>query len=189
MFIEWITNASWRNSKLTVIEPLGFDAATYAKYWITFLVFSVLPAPDSPVQRMDWSSRSVKKCKKKVSNNKIVKMQSRRRWKVRQRFVNFYRNSALNLICWATEQTSSLSAKLYKCLWIICSRCDEFPTVLEEKRNKLLEFLCVTFFNQTQQLKSVSKIPARINRRRFIHRSLKLSTNLLIEIESSCLFF
>ena len=24
----------------------------------TFLVFSVLPAPDSPVQRMDWSSRS-----------------------------------------------------------------------------------------------------------------------------------
>jgi len=25
------------------------DAATYARYWITFLVFSVLPAPDSPL--------------------------------------------------------------------------------------------------------------------------------------------
>ena len=39
-------------------EDLGFEAATYAKYWITFLVFSVFPAPDSPVQRMLWSSRS-----------------------------------------------------------------------------------------------------------------------------------
>lgn len=47
------------NQKLTEIEPFGFDAATYAKYWITFLVFSVLPAPDSPVHRIDWSSRSV----------------------------------------------------------------------------------------------------------------------------------
>jgi hypothetical protein len=26
---------------------------------MTFLVFSVFPAPDSPVQRIDWSSRSV----------------------------------------------------------------------------------------------------------------------------------
>lgn len=43
---------------LTAPDPLGFDAATYAKYWMTFLVFSVLPAPDSPVHRIDWSSRS-----------------------------------------------------------------------------------------------------------------------------------
>jgi hypothetical protein len=27
---------------------------------MTFFVFSVLPAPDSPVQRIDWSSRSKK---------------------------------------------------------------------------------------------------------------------------------
>ena len=27
------------------------EAATYAKYWITFLVFSVLPAPDSPLRK------------------------------------------------------------------------------------------------------------------------------------------
>ena len=33
-------------------------AATLARYWMTFLVFSVFPAPDSPVHRMDWSSRS-----------------------------------------------------------------------------------------------------------------------------------
>ena len=33
-------------------------AATNAKYWMTFLVFSVLPAPDSPVINIDWFSRS-----------------------------------------------------------------------------------------------------------------------------------
>lgn len=38
---------------LTAPDPLGLEAATYARYCITFLVFSVLPAPDSPVQRMD----------------------------------------------------------------------------------------------------------------------------------------
>jgi hypothetical protein len=32
---------------------------------MTFLVFSVLPAPDSPVQRIDWSSRSAKRINKK----------------------------------------------------------------------------------------------------------------------------
>jgi len=35
-----ITSADWR------VPP----AATLARYWITFLVFSVLPAPDSPLQ-------------------------------------------------------------------------------------------------------------------------------------------
>lgn len=34
------------------------DEATVARYWMTFLVFSVFPAPDSPVQRIDWSSLS-----------------------------------------------------------------------------------------------------------------------------------
>lgn len=43
-----------------VDEPLGLLAATYARYWITFLVFSVFPAPDSPVHRILWSSRSAK---------------------------------------------------------------------------------------------------------------------------------
>lgn len=42
-----------KNVALTDPDPFGFDAATYAKYCITFLVFSVLPAPDSPVQRID----------------------------------------------------------------------------------------------------------------------------------------
>lgn len=35
-------------------EPVpryGFDEATNAKYWITFLVFSVLPAPLSPLNK------------------------------------------------------------------------------------------------------------------------------------------
>lgn len=49
---------------LTAPDPFGFDAATYAKYWITFFVFSVLPAPDSPVHRIDWSSRSTENAKK-----------------------------------------------------------------------------------------------------------------------------
>ena len=35
------------------VTSFGFDAATYARYWITFLLFSVLPAPDSPVHKMD----------------------------------------------------------------------------------------------------------------------------------------
>lgn len=38
---------------LTDPDPFGLDAATYAKYCITFFVFSVLPAPDSPVHRID----------------------------------------------------------------------------------------------------------------------------------------
>lgn len=46
------------HNKLTEMEVFGFDAATYAKYCITFFVFSVLPAPDSPVHNIDWSSRS-----------------------------------------------------------------------------------------------------------------------------------
>lgn len=42
------------------MEPeRGFEEATWAKNWITFFVFSVLPAPLSPVQRIDWSSRSM----------------------------------------------------------------------------------------------------------------------------------
>lgn len=40
-------------------RDFGLEAATYAKYWMTFFVFSVFPAPDSPVQRMLWSSRSI----------------------------------------------------------------------------------------------------------------------------------
>ena len=31
-------------------DDLGLEDATYAKYWITFFVFSVLPAPDSPLK-------------------------------------------------------------------------------------------------------------------------------------------
>ena len=31
--------------------PLGEAEAMVAKYWITFLVFSVFPAPDSPLGR------------------------------------------------------------------------------------------------------------------------------------------
>lgn len=46
------------------------EAATYAKYWMTFLVFSVLPAPDSPVHRILWSSRS-EKIKKALYNYEI----------------------------------------------------------------------------------------------------------------------
>lgn len=41
---------------------LGFGAATNARYWMTFLVFSVLPAPDSPVHKILWSSLSCSMC-------------------------------------------------------------------------------------------------------------------------------
>ncbi len=30
------------------------EAATYARYWITFLVFSVFPAPDSPLKKKSY---------------------------------------------------------------------------------------------------------------------------------------
>lgn len=33
-------------------EDLGLLAATWARYWMTFFVFSVFPAPDSPVHRI-----------------------------------------------------------------------------------------------------------------------------------------
>lgn len=33
------------------------EAEMLAKYWMTRLVFSVLPAPDSPVIRIDWFCR------------------------------------------------------------------------------------------------------------------------------------
>ena len=29
------------------------EAATWAKYWMTFLVFSVFPAPDSPLEKQN----------------------------------------------------------------------------------------------------------------------------------------
>lgn len=68
---NWIATRKYRNKRnknkginrvhlLTATDPFGLDAATYAKYCITFFVFSVLPAPDSPVHRMDWSSRSAR---------------------------------------------------------------------------------------------------------------------------------
>lgn len=45
----------------TAPELFGdLEAATQARYWMTFFVFSVLPAPDSPVHKIDWSSRSEK---------------------------------------------------------------------------------------------------------------------------------
>lgn len=58
--INWKLLNQWTNEwiSLTDPDPFGLDAATYAKYCITFFVFSVLPAPDSPVHRIDWSSRS-----------------------------------------------------------------------------------------------------------------------------------
>lgn len=35
------------------LPPLFIDAATKARYWITFFVFSVLPAPDSPLETIN----------------------------------------------------------------------------------------------------------------------------------------
>lgn len=45
----------WEVSSAFLVE-----APTVAKYAITFFVFSVFPAPDSPVINMDWFSLSVK---------------------------------------------------------------------------------------------------------------------------------
>jgi hypothetical protein len=43
------------------VDVRGLDEATNAKYWITFLVFSVLPAPLSPLkhqqQQVDRENR------------------------------------------------------------------------------------------------------------------------------------
>lgn len=44
----------WAASSVFLVE-----APTVAKYAITFFVFSVFPAPDSPVINMDWFSLSV----------------------------------------------------------------------------------------------------------------------------------
>lgn len=42
--------------KFELTEPASFfplcDDATTARYWMTFLVFSVLPAPDSPLLKI-----------------------------------------------------------------------------------------------------------------------------------------
>lgn len=57
-FVGQCNNHYGQIIELTEPEPFGLEAATYAKYWITFFVFSVLPAPDSPVHKIDWSSRS-----------------------------------------------------------------------------------------------------------------------------------
>jgi hypothetical protein len=36
--------------RLTTALPEGVGGAMKAKYWMTFLVFSVFPAPDSPLK-------------------------------------------------------------------------------------------------------------------------------------------
>ena len=51
--LVWTTWSS--NETFLAASPfLGAEAPTKAKYVITFFVFSVFPAPDSPVIRMDW---------------------------------------------------------------------------------------------------------------------------------------
>lgn len=35
--------------RVDLVDAEGCDGAMAARYWITFLVFSVLPAPDSPL--------------------------------------------------------------------------------------------------------------------------------------------
>ncbi len=40
----------FENWRVGGFEPIASDVATAARYWITFLVFSVLPAPDSPLR-------------------------------------------------------------------------------------------------------------------------------------------
>lgn len=57
--LVWTTWSSrepffWVGSSAFLVE-----APTVAKYAITFFVFSVFPAPDSPVINMDWFSLSV----------------------------------------------------------------------------------------------------------------------------------
>lgn len=42
--------AVWLTGTPGSFLPFG-DDATWARYWMTFLVFSVFPAPDSPLWR------------------------------------------------------------------------------------------------------------------------------------------
>lgn len=71
MFIKWFFIFCDKKNYWKLTDPFGLEAATYAKYCITFLVFSVLPAPDSPVHRIDWSSRSKKRKKKPLKINSL----------------------------------------------------------------------------------------------------------------------
>ena len=49
--LVWTT---WSSREAFLLPSLGADDPTKAKYVITFFVFSVFPAPDSPVIRIDW---------------------------------------------------------------------------------------------------------------------------------------
>lgn len=55
--VELASSARLPSDPLAGISRLA-SLAIAVKYPITFLVFSVLPAPDSPVMRIDWPSRS-----------------------------------------------------------------------------------------------------------------------------------
>lgn len=45
--------------------PFG-DDATWARYWMTFLVFSVFPAPDSPLRGRQREAKGVGKCTRQL---------------------------------------------------------------------------------------------------------------------------
>lgn len=45
--------------------PFG-DDATWARYWMTFLVFSVFPAPDSPLRGRQREAKGVSKCTRQL---------------------------------------------------------------------------------------------------------------------------
>jgi len=50
--------SDWECEWEGVVECEYESVAIAARYWITFFVLSVFPAPDSPVIRMLWFSRS-----------------------------------------------------------------------------------------------------------------------------------
>lgn len=86
------------------------DAATYAKYWMTFFVFSVFPAPDSPL-KVIWQFKIIKNVALSVHLSSRI-------------FFYWYKNSALypSLISLVRNAagTNSNSSWDYMLKFILC---------------------------------------------------------------------
>ncbi len=73
----WLVNYSfesnlWLTASLIWLLVLFILAATWAKYWMTFFVFSVLPAPDSPLHKQN-NNKKIRKFIN-IKNERILMM-------------------------------------------------------------------------------------------------------------------
>ena len=89
MFI--IVEEIWRLTVVVCADDFGLEAATCARYCITFFVFSVFPAPDSPVHKIDWSSRSIKVKRGVWINKWLYNGYADNDWEVYHTYVVWYK--------------------------------------------------------------------------------------------------